>query len=122
MKIRSLKCERGEQAKLLADIRAGRAVYVGRAHAGLGLAASPLANPFTVAKYGKGSAAPLYRQWLWAELCKAENEKLVDALDALSEDSTLVCWCCDRENGDGDLRCHAQVIERCWKWLQQQRS
>lgn len=89
-------------------------VYVGRP--------SPLGNPFshqtgTLARYrtaNRTEAIESYRHWLAHEL-KAKNLQVIKALEALTPDSTLVCWC-------APLPCHADVIARAYAWWTSQKG
>jgi Domain of unknown function (DUF4326) len=77
-------------------------VYVGRP--------SPLGNPFTIGQHGdRDRVIELYGRWLHNRI-REQNPDVMEALEALTDDTTLVCWCAPK-------RCHAEMIIRAWKWL-----
>lgn len=85
-------------------------VYVGRP--------SPLGNPYshlpirgTIQVANRDLAVEHYGRWLLSKIREADP-KVLEALAALTPDSTLVCFCAPQ-------RCHAEMIERAWKWLAQ---
>lgn len=85
-------------------------VYVGRP--------SPLGNPYSfgaqnskVSKFVVGSrdeAVEKYRFWLHHQL-KSGNQSVIKALESLSDDSVLGCWC-------SPLSCHADIIIKAYHW------
>jgi hypothetical protein len=88
-------------------------VYIGRANSHAGLTQSPLANPFKVKDYGgRGKTLPHYRRWLW-ERIQAGDEAILNALKAIDESTTLVCWC---KPGP----CHGDVVKAAAEWVQAQ--
>ncbi len=87
-------------------------VYCGRECAGW--KGSPLANPYRIGEDGDREAViEKYRMWLWCRLQEG-SPAVLKALEELSEDSVLGCWC-------GDRPCHCRVIEAAWRWLQSQK-
>jgi hypothetical protein len=77
-------------------------VYVGRP--------SPLGNPFVIGKHGnRDRVVELYGRWLHSRI-KEHDPEVTQALEALTDASTLVCWCAPN-------RCHAEMIQRAWVWL-----
>ena len=83
-------------------------IYVGRSSDG----SSKLGNPFshkhgTLAQFQVGSrdeAIKAYEAWL-EEQVRNCNMEIVDAILAIPNNATLVCWCVPRA-------CHALVINR----------
>lgn len=69
------------------------AIYAGRP--------GPMGNPFTVEKYGRGTAVDKFEEWFQSEEPKAV-ELRNNVLD-LPYDAILECWCVPE-------RCHAQFI------------
>ena len=88
------------------------AVYIGRSNLRMGLPASPLANPYKIGKHTREEVIGMYRDWLWSQI-KAKNPRVMQALDSLTEDSILVCWCHPKP-------CHGEVVIRAWNWLKSQ--
>jgi hypothetical protein len=87
--------------------------YVGRENKHYGLKESPLANIYHVDQYGRAGAIRKYRQWLWWKMQKRDPEVL-GALQKLTEDSVLVCWCAPKP-------CHAEIIVKAWAYCKQER-
>jgi hypothetical protein len=92
--------------------------YVGWAHQCYGLTTSPLANPYTHLQVsragrlrvaGRDEAIQSFRQWLW-EQPTTGNRAIRSALQAITPDTVLICWC-------APLDCHAEVIARAATWL-----
>lgn len=85
-------------------------LYIGRANPHYGLKASPLANPFRRHDFGNqpGATLPQYRRHLWQRI-KAGDETVINALQAIDEETVLVCWC--------DGACHGQVVRDAAAWL-----
>jgi hypothetical protein len=83
------------------------AVYVGRANARYGLAASPFANPFRVGTFStRAEAIEHYRRWL----TERGGRLVFDQLPAL-RGKPLACWC--RREGEertDDNACHADIL------------
>lgn len=76
---------------------------------------SPLANPFVIGRDGnRDEVIDKYRHWLWAKI-QAKDPEVMAALDRLHEDSVLGCWCHPE-------KCHCEIIEKAWRWLQTQRK
>ncbi|MCI0729665.1 MAG: DUF4326 domain-containing protein [Chloroflexi bacterium] len=97
----------------LTDAFGDRWAYVGRPNRTYNLPGSPLANPYSTDPRNRStrySEDPIsdYRLWLWRQI-KGGNQKVLQALDSLSLDSVLVCWC-----APGD--CHADVIAAAVRW------
>lgn len=88
-------------------------MYCGRENRGLGLARSPLANPFVAdaRANGKLSKDPIasYRHWLWHKVVMGDTA-VMKALAAINEETALVCWCAPNP-------CHVDVIIDCWHYL-----
>ena len=84
-------------------------LYIGRSPP---LGPSPLANPFTVKRYGR-EAMPRYRRWLWSRI-KDRDEAVLGALRAITSEHHLVCHC-KRLNGSG--LCHGDVVVDAWEWM-----
>lgn len=90
-------------------------VYCGWAFAGW--RCSPLHNPFLKDRRGQrrdGTHAEVitkYRAYL-LERIEAGDRKILDALDSLTEDSVLGCWC-------APLPCHCEVIAEVWQNLKE---
>ena len=85
-----------------------RDIYIGRP--------SPLGNPFThklgktLAVYlldSRDKAVSAYRHWILQEIENGNND-VIKALDAIKEDSILVCWCKPE-------RCHGDIIVEIWR-------
>jgi hypothetical protein len=91
-----------------------RWVYIGRASRQAGLPASPLANPFKVAVYGRTRAISRYRRWLWARM-QAGDTAVLAALQAIDEQTVLVCWCKPEA-------CHGDVVKAAADWVRSQAS
>lgn len=84
-------------------------LYVGR------FRGSPLGNPFRITREQDRTAAlERYRYWLWKHL-QAYNKDVLDELDKITLDTVLLCHC-------HPLPCHADVISKAWKWLQEARD
>jgi hypothetical protein len=88
-----------------------RWVYIGRANRHAGLPESPLANPYKVRDYGRGSTLPHYRRWLWQRI-QAGDPAVLEALKAIDEQSVLVCWCAPNP-------CHGDVVKAAAAWLRE---
>lgn len=92
-----------------------RWVYIGRANSTIGLAQSPLANPFKVKDFGgRGQTLPHYRRWLW-ERIQAGDETVWDELGAINESTVLICWC---KPGP----CHGDGVKAAAEWVQAQQK
>lgn len=90
-------------------------IYIGRYNKSYNLAASPLANPFTIGKDGdRNHVISKYRQWLWQQLQFDSDAKreLISIRDRIlnNEDLILTCWC-------HPLHCHGDIIVKCLKWM-----
>jgi hypothetical protein len=68
---------------------------------------SPLGNPFAISpNRTREQAIDAYRRWLHEHI----NDAAVDAaLEALTHDSVLGCWC-------HPLPCHCAIIIKAWQW------
>jgi hypothetical protein len=75
--------------------------------------ASPLGNPYRDKTMSRAERVRLYRPHLAREILEG-NEKVLDALAALKEDSVLGCWC----KPDA---CHGDVVVEAWQALQADR-
>lgn len=88
-------------------------LYVGRENRGLGIARSPLANPFVNAPRANGRVVrdPIahYRRWLWGKVVSRDTA-VMGALAQINEETALTCWCAPNE-------CHADVITSAWRYL-----
>ena len=92
-----------------------KAVYIGRSNLRMGLPASPLANPFHIGIHGdREQVIAKYRIWLW-ERIREGNVMVMEALNSLTVDNILVCWCHPKP-------CHGEVVIRAWEWLRKQQS
>ena len=89
-----------------------QAVYIGRG--GRGLPHSPLANPYKIGQHTREEVIGMYREWLWSQI-QAKNPRVMEALDSLTEESILVCWCHPKP-------CHGEVVIRAWEWLKKEQS
>lgn len=92
----------------------GECVYIGRANRAYGLAASPLANPYTVQRYGREGALERFKRHLWEDLkvwgpMHHELSGLVERLRR-GERVRLLCWCAPRE-------CHGDVVKAALLWM-----
>lgn len=96
-------------------------IYAGRrmVYNGEEIPASPLGNPFTLKQYYGETALRFFRKWLWAQI-KAKNPSIMALFNEIKEDSTIVCWCCEKEGSqiftDPEI-CHVQVIWKAWRFL-----
>jgi len=82
-------------------------VYCGRE--GSGYPRSPLHNPFKVGEHGtQEECVALFRLYILQRI-EWGHRAILDALDALTEDSVLGCWC------KPDEPCHCDVIIEVWK-------
>jgi hypothetical protein len=85
-----------------------RVVYCGRRCAGW--SASPLANPYHLPHNPTAEDREVciakFRAYLM-ERIEAGDRKILDALDALTRNSVLGCWC-------KPLPCHCDVIAESW--------
>lgn len=80
---------------VLEDVRAGRAVYIGRAAPRLGLPDSPFANPFRIGVHGDRAAViQRYAEYL---------DRRADLDPAELRGQVLACWCAPAE-------CHGDVL------------
>jgi hypothetical protein len=92
-----------------------RWLYIGRANRAAGFAQSPLANPFRASHYGgRGRTLPHYRNWLWGRILSGD-ERIINALRAITEDTVLVCYC---KPGP----CHGDVVRAAAAWLRRDRA
>jgi hypothetical protein len=91
-------------------------VYCGRGFGGY--ASSPLANPKIGGRdHTLEEVLAFYRTWLHERIQQRDPEVL-GALQALSEESVLGCWCLDKEEaGSGREECHCDVIAKVWRGL-----
>ena len=66
--------------------------------------------PYRVRDFGNQSGAtlPHYRRHLW-RCIQAGDEAVLNALQAIDEETVLVCWC--------DGACHGQVVRDAAAWL-----
>ena len=84
-------------------------VYVGRANSRYGVAESPLANPFVLAKESeRAQVVGRYREWLAAKVAAGDAAVVAELERLLGIARTrgrleLICWCAPRA-------CHAGVI------------
>ena len=93
--------EVGHTKKLNPDQRR-REVYCGRP--------SPLGNPFKLEREeDREKLLDQYRKYL-SEQIEIGNEKIINAIKALKNDSVLTCWCHPK-------RCHCEVIIEFWNKL-----
>jgi hypothetical protein len=89
-------------------------VYCGRQMFG-GWHRSPLCNPFKEGKDGsREEVIAKYRDHL-LERIEAEDAAILTALDALTPDSVLACWCKPKP-------CHCDVIVEMWKERNEHRN
>lgn len=91
------------------------AVYIGRAMKRYNLPESPLANPFKLTAWTRWGVLEAYESFLYwaiAHVERADCAGIVAALDELTEDSVLVCWC---KTPGKEVDCHGDVIERVWR-------
>lgn len=80
--------------------------YIGRGNGRYGLTRSPLANPFTVEKYGRELALERYRQWLYAQE-SGRASYLIHLMTGIvrgGADIHLYCWCFPES-------CHGDVVK-----------
>jgi hypothetical protein len=76
-------------------------VYVGRP--------SVLGNPYRIGVHGsRAEVIEKYRRWLYERLVSGDRA-VIEAIEALQEDSVLGCWCHPEQ-------CHANVIIAAWHW------
>lgn len=85
-------------------------MYVGRGCRRLGLARSPLANPFHLKGGKRGSTLKQYKQWLWGKMVSGD-EDVLRALREIQTCTTLMCHC--RQPGP----CHAHVVSKAAAYL-----
>lgn len=121
MRIRSLRSE-GELCRQ--KIAAGEWVYCGRGMADL--KDSPLGNPFPLRDYtSRTECLEAYRKWLWQRI-KANDNPIIRAINALTPDSTLVCWCCCDDAPEscerGEEHCHCHVVVKVYLYLKGQQK
>lgn len=87
---------------------------------------SPLGNPFKLRGQRPADVAAIltqYRAWLFDRIQAADRQILYLLREAITEETTLACWCCDKEGEaifDGPEVCHAQVIAKAWRYLRSQ--
>jgi len=82
-------------------------VYCGR-RTRIGWPQSPLHNPFALVKDGtREQVIAKFRTYLM-ERIEDGDRKILDALDVLTEDSVLGCWC-------KPAACHCDVIAEVWR-------
>lgn len=102
-------------AAALTAVFGQRWVYIGRISRRAGLAHSPLANPFKVRDCGgRGQTLPHYRRWLWGRI-RAGDVRVLTALQAIDDDTVLVCWC---KPGP----CHGDVVKAAAAWVRSRRA
>lgn len=89
--------------------------YVGRQC--YGWKPSPLGNPL---RYGQlPEVLARYQSWLEQQLATG-NKAVVAALDDLSKDSVLGCWCVNLDDDrDKSPCCHAQIVAHVWRQRQE---
>ena len=91
-----------------------RWLYIGRENKNGGLKTSPLGNPFKAAAYGgRGATLPYYKMWLWQQMQRG-NPDVMRALQAIRDNSVLVCWCKPEP-------CHGDVVRKAALWLKAHR-
>jgi ribonuclease HI len=88
--------------------------YIGRHNPAVGLAQSPLANPFVARVRGRGETLERYRTWLWQRI-QAGDTAVLNALRAIDSETVLVCYC-------HPAPCHGDVVLAAANWLRQQES
>ena len=106
--MRIVKCRRRE-----VDDFGPHFVYCGREWGGY--AESPLANNASRSRT-PGVAAAAFRVWLWQQL-QSSNASVLEAINALTEESVLGCWCVDNDDAATETHCHCGVTSRAWAWL-----
>lgn len=90
-----------------------RWVYIGRANSYAGLPQSPLANPFKAREFGgRSQTLPYYKCWSWQHI-QADDKAVLDALEAIDDQTVLVCWCVPGP-------CHGDVVKAAADWLRSQ--
>ncbi len=88
------------------------AVYIGRPHAGRGLAGSKFANPFPLKDRSsdteRKAVLSQYHAWLWEQIqSKAITVADIQALDG----HALACFCAPQP-------CHGMVLQKAVEWAQ----
>ena len=86
-------------------------IYIGRAVPEYGLEASALGNPYTLEDFSRAEAIEKYRDWLWEKI-ESGDKGVLAALNELSEESVLACWCKPEA-------CHGDVVMAAWERLQE---
>jgi uncharacterized protein DUF4326 len=89
-------------------------VYCGRQMYG-GWRRSPLCNPFKAPRDGTHEEVIAKFRVYLLERIEAGDTAITAALDALTTDSVLACWCKPKP-------CHCDVIVEVWKQRREQRS
>jgi len=103
-----------ENIRAVAPSERVECVYIGRANRAFGLAASPLANPYTVREHGTTRALALYRRWLHEDIkvwgpAHSELSRLVEMLRR-GERVRLLCYCAPGP-------CHGEIVKAALLWM-----
>lgn len=93
----------------LDELYGSRWVYIGRTCRDFPQG-SPLHNPYRRQGQPRGSTLDDYRRHLYRQI-RQGNPAILRALQSLSDDSVLVCWC--PQPGP----CHGHVVSQAWRWL-----
>jgi hypothetical protein len=130
---------RGDDGTVRGMIDRGEAVYCGRTQGHVQLVGSPLSNPCSIPEvacpecgavhFGKGMvqltacrSIGCYRKWLHRKLV-TRDATVTKAMQSLTSESVLVCWCCYDEQPErclkGEEHCHCHIIVKAWGWLQE---
>ncbi len=106
--------------QILAEEFGDNYIYCAWGNRRLGLATSPLANPYTDKKNARQQrirvanrheAVEKYRVWLWERIC-ADDQQVLAELQRVTPTTALVCWCAPK-------RCHGEIISSAAAWLHQ---
>lgn len=87
--------------------------------------ASPLANPFRLAReFGESRPEAAdrilraYKRWLWSRLDgPGRDPAVVETIERIAEGAYLVCSCWPARGYEGGPGCHAEIIVRAWRWM-----
>lgn len=70
---------------------------------------SPLANPYSEARYGRTQAIALYKKWLWKKIHENDPD-VIRTLRKIRKGTKIVCWCKPEA-------CHGDVVKSAAEWV-----
>lgn len=111
MKMRIINLYRASKEEIASCTYVGRNPEWHKRKFGFTKSIEVLANPFTVAEYGKGVCVDMYEEYLWRKIAE-NNQEIISAIKSIDKDDILSCWCSPKD-------CHANRIWKVWKYFQE---